>query len=171
MSLGVIKPLALVSGEMYTAKNEHGKLIGFTLWGPPGRDVFDTPDQLEMGYQEYLQQLDDEARKFQAEMMGKTIPRFIDSTLEMDKAVLNTYWCWFAMVRKEDQGKGLCQEMFNLTYEKAKAIGATMGLITGSTHNVMIYEKMGLRLRGKEKMSSPWADWTFYSMSRDTMGE
>ncbi len=129
----------------------------------------------------------------------------------LHQAVLNTYWCWFAMVRKEDQGKGLCQEMFNLTYEKvrwqtygsgrsrqtmltpllqAKAIGATMGLITGSTHNVcglfgssevslhilivaqvMIYEKMGLRLRGKEKMSSPWADWTFYSMSRDTMGE
>lgn len=41
MSVGIIKPLALIAGEMYTAKDENGILVGFTIWVPPGRSALD----------------------------------------------------------------------------------------------------------------------------------
>lgn len=42
MAVGTLRPLALVSGELYTAKDENGELVGFTAWTPPGRSSFDT---------------------------------------------------------------------------------------------------------------------------------
>ena len=42
MTTGVLKPLSLISGELYTAKDENGELVGFTAWAPPGRATFDT---------------------------------------------------------------------------------------------------------------------------------
>lgn len=42
MARAVIRPLALVSGELYTAKDAQGELVGFTIWAPPGRSAFDT---------------------------------------------------------------------------------------------------------------------------------
>ena len=71
------------------------------------------------------------------------MPQFIDQSLGMEKvraltpglyedwtdpstipqAELNAYWCWFAMVRKEYQGQGLCRQMFDLVNEKVSAAG------------------------------------------------
>ena len=36
----------------------------------------------------------------------------------MQKAEQNTYWCWFAAVREDYQGKGICHRMFNMVYDK-----------------------------------------------------
>ena len=41
MARGVIRPFSLIAGEMYTARDENGTLVGFTVWIPPGRDGFD----------------------------------------------------------------------------------------------------------------------------------
>lgn len=32
----------ILAGEYYTATNQEGKLIGYTLWMPPGREIFST---------------------------------------------------------------------------------------------------------------------------------
>jgi len=41
MARAMIKPQALVSGEMYAAMDKSGTLVGFTLWLRPGRDMYD----------------------------------------------------------------------------------------------------------------------------------
>lgn len=42
MTRAVITPLARVSGELYTATDAQGTLVGCAIWAPPGRTTFDT---------------------------------------------------------------------------------------------------------------------------------
>ena len=42
MARAVITPLARVSGELYTATDAQGTLVGCAIWAPPGRTTFDT---------------------------------------------------------------------------------------------------------------------------------
>ena len=93
MARGVIRAFSLIAGEMYTARDENGTLVGFTIWIPPGRDGFDrcaillflaggergdlvrtgsvcSPDQFEMGFGDFLGRLDEEGRAFQEEAVS-----------------------------------------------------------------------------------------------------
>ncbi|OSC98589.1 hypothetical protein PYCCODRAFT_1374804 [Trametes coccinea BRFM310] len=167
MANGIIKPMSITSGELYTAKNGRGELVGFALWTPPGRDSFDTPDQLEMGFGEFMSKLDEGARNLLGRLLGEVVPAFVDGALGIEKAELNCYWCWFAFVREDYQNKGICTAMFDL----AKSTGAVMGLLTQDATNVTKYEHLGFKEYGKESFDSPWAKWTFYCMARKTSGE
>ncbi|KAI0331527.1 hypothetical protein GY45DRAFT_1322094 [Cubamyces sp. BRFM 1775] len=168
MALGVLKPLVRVSGELYTARDEDGNLVGFTVWAPPGRTAFDTPEQLEMGFTEFLSQIDEEGKKFQTHLFQEILPAWLARDFGVEDAEREYYWCWFAMVREDQQNKGTCRALFDLTYEKARLTAATMALITDSRDNVAKYEKLGFTERGEQKVSSPYGDWTLWCMSRET---
>ncbi|KAL7278205.1 hypothetical protein ACG7TL_008179 [Trametes sanguinea] len=86
MANGIIKPMSITSGELYTAKNGRGELVGFALWTPPGRDSFDTPDQLEMGFGEFMSKLDEGARDLLGRLLGEVVPAFVDGALGIEKA-------------------------------------------------------------------------------------
>ncbi|KAI9069860.1 hypothetical protein FKP32DRAFT_1558913, partial [Trametes sanguinea] len=164
---------------------------GFTLWTPPGRDSFDTPDQLEMGFGDFMSKLDEGDRDFLGRLLGEAVPAFVDGALGIEKAELNCYWCWFAFVREDYQNKGICTAMFELVHEKArtcnlalaqalpltllfakaKSTGAVMGLLTQAATNVAKYEHLGFKEYGTERFDSPWASWTFHCMARKTSEE
>ncbi|KAH9895927.1 hypothetical protein C8Q73DRAFT_789723 [Cubamyces lactineus] len=171
MTTGVLKPLSLISGELYTAKDENGELVGFVAWTPPGRETFDTPDQLEMGYIDFVKQLDAESRKFQSRLFREELPTFVNESLGMENGEKDTYWCWYAMVRPDYQSKGIARALFNMVYEKAKTTGATMALITNSRENVAKYGKLGFKERGEINVKSPWGEWPYYCMARETKDE
>lgn len=38
----MIKAIAFAGGHMYAARNEQGDIVGFALWMPPGRGLFNT---------------------------------------------------------------------------------------------------------------------------------
>lgn len=42
MVRSMIKAALHAAGEFYPALDENGELIGYALWMPPGRDLFDT---------------------------------------------------------------------------------------------------------------------------------
>ncbi|KZT08580.1 uncharacterized protein LAESUDRAFT_723445 [Laetiporus sulphureus 93-53] len=168
MARAMIKPIALVVGDMYTATDESGKLAGFTLWLPPGRNLYDTgKEQLEMGYLDLMDKLPEEGRAYFAETMGKDFPKVIDSKTGIESTELNTYWCSFAFVKAEYQGKGVTRAMFELAFEKAKRLGATMALATTAERNVAIYQKLGFELKGYELMPSQWMPWPVWIFARD----
>ena len=72
------------------------------------------------------------------------LPKFVDESLEMEnvshrcsfaskKSKLTaddrdwgcqgekeTYWCWYAMVRPDYQGKGIARALFDMVYEKVR---------------------------------------------------
>jgi len=80
---------------------------------------------------------------------------------------LNTYWCNFAFVRADYQGKGVAKAMFELAYEKAKERGDTMALSTTNIRNVEIYQRLGFTLKGFRTMPSPWGDWPAWVFVRE----
>ena len=46
---------------------------------------------------------------------------FETSPSMVPQAELNAYWCWFAMVREDYQGKGICHRMFDMVYDKVSS--------------------------------------------------
>ena len=58
-----------------------------------------------------------------------------------------------------------------LTFQEANASHAPDLSSSKSLTQVTKYEGMGLKLKGQMDVHSPWGDFTFYSMGRDTEGE
>ncbi|KAL6297865.1 hypothetical protein BKA93DRAFT_813721 [Sparassis latifolia] len=164
MVRAMIKPLALVSGEMYTATDQSGVMVAFTLCTRPGRNLFDTEDQLELGYQDLMKVLSEEGKAYHSQALKKDFPAFIDESIGITNTELNGYWCNFAFVRKDYQGKGIAKALFKLAFDKAN--GETFGLATTNPINVQIYEKIGLELKGYKLMKSPWIDWPVWIFAK-----
>ncbi|KAI0043616.1 hypothetical protein FA95DRAFT_1563154 [Auriscalpium vulgare] len=105
MARSMTRPIALLIGDMYAATDDKGELV---LFLPPGQNIFITEEQRQMGFYEFMGQLSDEG----ATTLGKDIPAFIDESVGIKETELKTYWCSFAMVRKDYQGKGIAKTMF-----------------------------------------------------------
>lgn len=72
------------SGEYYEATNENGELVGYTIWMPPGKEIFSTSvffddlnrcdtkqliyesreEQKNLGYYDFMSKLSDEAQEY-----------------------------------------------------------------------------------------------------------
>jgi len=167
MARAMIKPNALIAGEMYTATDEKGDLIAFTLWLPPGQNVWTTEEQRQMGLYQFLGSLSDEGRDYYSNVLGKEFPKVADEFIGMEQAETNTYWCSFAMVREDYQQKGVLRALFELVFPKGKELGKTMAVATTNLRNVAIYEKLGFTTRGERLMKSPWGDWSVWVFSRE----
>ncbi len=52
--------------------------------------------------------------------MMKEVPELNDKALGIQEAERNTYWCNFAMVRADYQGKGVAKAMFELAFNEVR---------------------------------------------------
>ncbi|OBZ73322.1 hypothetical protein A0H81_06837 [Grifola frondosa] len=171
MARAMIKPAALLAGDVYTATDENGVLIGFTIWIRPGEVLFATEEQRAMGFYGFLDKLSDEGKVYYPQVLGKDFPKFIDESVGVPSTEMASYWCYFAMVRADYQGKGVAKALFGLAYEKAKKNGDMMALATTNVRNVAIYEKIGMKVKGHTVMPSPWKEWPAWTFARDTKVE
>ncbi|KAI0370704.1 hypothetical protein BV20DRAFT_238186 [Pilatotrama ljubarskyi] len=167
--LAVLKPIALVSGEFYAATDENGELVGFTAWVPPGRSTFDTEEQAAMGLNSFMESLHPDARGPYLKTVNEDMPHFIDRAMGMPSAEKACYWCWFAGVKPEYQRKGIFRSMLELVTAKAKAQGATMGVLTSNIRNTELLERLGGFVnKGHTKVNAPWGEWEFWCLAKDT---
>ncbi|KAM5531436.1 hypothetical protein V8D89_014893 [Ganoderma adspersum] len=167
----MIRSLMLSPGvsHVYTARDDSGALIGFTIFALPGQLMCSTDEQIKNGRMpEYMNKLSPEGKAYYAETMGKEVPIANDAAFGMEAAERNTYWCNLAMVRADHQGNGIAKAMFKLAFEEASKTGATVALTTTNIRNVPIYEKIGLKLYGEKKFPSPWVEWTLWFFARET---
>ncbi|OCH86032.1 hypothetical protein OBBRIDRAFT_814803 [Obba rivulosa] len=171
MARAMIKPNALIAGEMYTATDDKGDLVGFTLWLLPGSNVWTTEEQRQMGLYQFLGSLSPEGQEYYLNVLGKEFPKIVDNFLGIEHAETNTYWCSFAMVRADYQGQGVLRAMFEVVFSKAKELGVTMALATTNIRNVAIYNKLGFATRGEKLMQSPWGEWPVWVFSREVQAD
>ncbi|KAH9914379.1 uncharacterized protein BXZ73DRAFT_106621 [Epithele typhae] len=166
----MIRPISLLSGvgHAYTARDEIGALVGFLLFTLPGQLMLSTDEQRKMGMYEYMADLSPEVQEYFAETMGKEVPKLNDQMFGIEAAERTTYWCNMAMVRAEYQGKGIAKRMFQMAFDEAAKLGATVALTTTNRVNVPIYEKIGFTLRGEKTVPSPWVNWMMWYFSKDT---
>ncbi|KAF9522773.1 hypothetical protein CPB83DRAFT_88420 [Crepidotus variabilis] len=55
---------SLLDGEVYVLENDAKDLVAFSIWFPPGKVLYGTPDQRSLGFEEFMEQLDDETREW-----------------------------------------------------------------------------------------------------------
>lgn len=168
LARAMINATALICGEMYAVTDENGALVGYTLWVPPGRVLFDSEDQRRLGFTEVMKEMSEEGKEYYERVLGVEFPEFLDESIGITQAEMNCYWCNFAMIKEDYQNKGLATAMFALVEEKAKKTGAIMALSTSEDFTSKIYQGMGFELQGYKMMPSPWKDWPSYVLSKDT---
>ncbi|EIW52676.1 uncharacterized protein TRAVEDRAFT_53118 [Trametes versicolor FP-101664 SS1] len=171
-SLGgvMLRALALTPGiaDLFIARDETGALVGYTLFSLPGQLILSTPEQQKHGLFEFMGKLSPEGQKYYPDVMAKEVPKANDEALGIAEAERNTYWCNFAMVREDYQGKGVAKALFELATKEAAKTGVTMALTTTNIRNVPIYEKLGFTLCGHKVMPSPWVDWPLWFFKKET---
>ncbi|KAI0710859.1 hypothetical protein C8Q76DRAFT_74304 [Earliella scabrosa] len=169
----VIRPLALCPGvgHLFTARDETGALVGFTLYSLPGKLACSTPEQQAYGMTDFMKKLSPEGRAYYADTIGKKVPAAYNDLFGIEAMPRKAYWCNFAMVREEHQGKGIATRLFQMASQEAAKLNATMGLATSNIRNVPIYEHLGFKLLGGRLMQSPWGDWTLWAFVKDDSEE
>ncbi|RDX40724.1 hypothetical protein OH76DRAFT_308727 [Lentinus brumalis] len=174
LGLTFLRALLLSPGvsHMFTARDDTGALVGFTVFTLPGQLMLSTQEQRENAkLSEFASQLSEAGREFYAETMDKLIPKANDKAFGIEDSERNTYWCNFAMVRSDYQGKGVAKALFGLAFKEADKLGATVALTTTNEINVPIYEKIGFQ-QPDEKVTymSPWTEWYLWFFKRSPSG-
>ncbi|KAH9914394.1 uncharacterized protein BXZ73DRAFT_55015 [Epithele typhae] len=165
----LIRPIVLVGGvgHTYTARDEHGVLVGFLMFTLPGQRLLSTDEQRKMGMYSYVADLPKDAKDYFQKANIEDIPRVKDEIFGVKDSDRGMYWCNFAMVREVHQNKGLAARMFQMAFNEAATMNATVGLMTTNQMNVPVYESMGFALRGHETMQSPWTEYRIWCMSTE----
>ncbi|KAI0710882.1 hypothetical protein C8Q76DRAFT_739026 [Earliella scabrosa] len=166
----MLRALLLCPGtsHMFTARDETGALIGYTVLALPGQLMLSTGEQREAGkLLEFMAKLSPEGQAYYTEAMGKEVPQANDEAFGVKESERNTYWCNFAMVRSDYQGKGVAKALFELVFKEAEKLYPVVALTTTNIRNVPIYEKIGFTLFGEKVMQSPWIEWHLWFFSKD----
>ncbi|EPS99243.1 hypothetical protein FOMPIDRAFT_1164163 [Fomitopsis schrenkii] len=156
------------AGITYVATDTDGTLVGYSQWIPVGRDLFDSEDQRQYGYYEFMDKISDEGKKYFEESLGRDFPKYLDDLFGIRQSQINTHFCNLVFVQPEHQRKGIATAMFKMAYHKAKETGATIALSTGTENNIAVYEHIGMTLKGHRVFESPWGSWPSWAFAWET---
>ncbi|KAH9837915.1 uncharacterized protein C8Q71DRAFT_857088 [Rhodofomes roseus] len=156
------------AGITYVATDENGVLVGFSQWLPLGQDLFGSEDRRQFGFDEFMEKMSDEAKKYFAESLGREFPKYLDEAFGIPQSQTKVHFCNLVMVQPEYQGKGIASAMFKMAYEEAKQMGAVVALSTGNEHNIVVYEHIGLTVKGHQVFQSPWGEWPSWAFAWET---
>ncbi|TFY61698.1 hypothetical protein EVJ58_g4354 [Rhodofomes roseus] len=149
MARSMIKAAVLVAGEYYPALDENGELAGYALWMPPGRDLFDTPEQRELGLNEFMASLPEAGKQYYKDV-SKT----------------DAWWLHNLFVRPDRQRQGIGRQLIEVVKQKAKEQGQTLACSTTQDYNALVYKAYGFEQKGLRTMPSPWGDWPLVVLRR-----
>ncbi|KAH9943864.1 hypothetical protein B0H21DRAFT_823407 [Amylocystis lapponica] len=161
----------LISGEMYTATDENGVLVGFTLeknarWllhvaePPADEDKAYFPSVSFCGFARPGLRIN------QPFSDSKELSAFIDESTESRRRP-EYWWCSAAMVSVDYQGKGWSRPCSSWSLRR-QGNRALMALSNTNIHNVEIFERLGFELKGHRVMKSPWTDWPLWVFLKNT---
>lgn len=165
MAHGELRAGAL-AGEIFAAFNEKEEMVGYALTMPPGRQLYDSEEQRELGHNEFLEKLSEEGKEYYRTSMAEFAEWSAKTTAPI--TVLNSYFVHLLMVREEYQGKGIGTGIINLIKDKAAKNGDPVGLATDVPNNVEVYRHMGFKVGGPKAMPSPWGDWQGWVFTLET---
>jgi len=70
-----------LDGECYGAFNSDHELVGYTFWMPPGKGLFSTEEQRNLGLTEFMKKLSPAGMEVYKETFAKVVPQFVMSYL------------------------------------------------------------------------------------------
>ncbi|KAF9528138.1 hypothetical protein CPB83DRAFT_894624 [Crepidotus variabilis] len=165
MALSILRAGALAGGEFYTATNEEGEIIGFTLWMPPGQDMFSTEQQRSLGFQDFLSKMPEIGKEYFKTTYLAQFPGFVDEHLG-PAGKKESWWMHMCFVRPEYQRQGVARALIELVHEKAS--NHLLACTSTSDENIAVYKAIGFTHRGTRIMPSPWGEWPIHLFSWET---
>jgi len=163
LACAMIRACAL-EGEFYIAR-EDDELVGFCLWMPPGKQIFSTHAQCELGLTDFIARLSEKGKEYYRTTYFAEFPKFITLCLGDPKSKF--WWLHTMMVHPAKQSQGVGRALMQPVREKAAQVSAPLALSTTTELNVPKYMALGLQLIGKRAMPSPWGKWPLYVFSLD----
>ncbi|KAK2460077.1 hypothetical protein APHAL10511_007911 [Amanita phalloides] len=161
MARSVLKAGIFAAGEFYIAANEREEIVGFTMWMPPGQEMFSTLEQRALGLNDFMSKLPELGREVYKAIYITRLPTFVNGLLG-PTGKIDSWWLYMAMVRKDYQRKHIATTLINMVREKAAVGGVTMALSTTTHANVPFYKSRGFDLRGSTVIQSPWGEWPLH---------
>ncbi|KAF9476014.1 hypothetical protein BDN70DRAFT_882975 [Pholiota conissans] len=166
ISLMPLQALALLragalAGEYYEATNEEGEMIGYTMWMPPGQEMFSTAEQRRLGFDEFMAKLSEEAKTYFKTKYIAEFPGFVASLLG-PTGKIDSWWLHMAMVRRDFQRQGVLRTMVKVVREKAEKRGEYLATCTTNDDNIRVYTGLGFDYKGSTSMDSPWGQWPIH---------
>ncbi|KAF9562254.1 hypothetical protein CPC08DRAFT_706773 [Agrocybe pediades] len=174
VSLMNLEALALLragvhSGEYYEATDDQDALVGYTLWMPPGKEMFSTAEQRALGFDEFMSKLSVEAAHYFKTKYVAEFPAFVASLLG-PTGKLDSWWLHMAMVKSTHQRHGVLRALVDLVREKADANGEYLATCTTNDDNIKVYTSLGFGYKGSTLMSSPWGEWPIHVFKQEGSG-
>ncbi|KAF8167192.1 hypothetical protein B0H34DRAFT_680726 [Crassisporium funariophilum] len=154
-------------GEYYEATNADGELVGYTMWMPPGEEMFSTDEQRSLGLTEFMARLSEQGKEYYKTTYMAHFPGFVNSVLG-PTGKRDAWWLHMAMVRPDYQRQGVIRALVNLVREKASKNVEILACSTTTDSNVPVYLALGFTQRGTKIMPSPWGDWPVHLFSLNT---
>ncbi|KJA19230.1 hypothetical protein HYPSUDRAFT_69399 [Hypholoma sublateritium FD-334 SS-4] len=153
-------------GEYYEATDDEGNLLGFTMWMPPGQEMFSTEEQRRLGFNYFMQMLSSEAENYFKTKYVAQFPGFVASLLG-PRGKIDSWWLHMAMIRHDRQRKGVLRALVDIVRAKAEDAGEYLATCTTNDDNIRVYTGLGFAYKGSTEMESPWGKWPIHVFKMD----
>ncbi|KAI0318450.1 acyl-CoA N-acyltransferase [Amylostereum chailletii] len=130
---------AAIAGKIWVASYGDTDYASVALWFVPGRDLLDTPDQGEAGFNDLFESFSPELAKWWMEYF---LPKYnVDTTKALGEGVKVAAWnLQLIGTVPKYQCKGLASALVKAVSSRAKAEGEMVTVETEEQWNVPIYE-------------------------------
>ncbi|KAH9932600.1 uncharacterized protein B0H18DRAFT_1115831 [Fomitopsis serialis] len=160
MVRSMIKAALVAGGEYYPAldENDSDELTGYALWLPPGRDLFDTPEQRDLGFNDFMASLPEAGKRITRTSYvlarkdySKESSTFVDECMGGPKGKIDAWWLLIMVVRPEKQKQGIGRRLIETVKKKATEKGQTLACSTTRDNNVRVYTSYGFEQKGVKR--------------------
>ncbi|KAL0579920.1 hypothetical protein V5O48_002091 [Marasmius crinis-equi] len=145
----------LVGGQLYVVEAPQAGIMGVGLYFGPGQDLFVNEEQKEQGFNQLMQRVNEDARRWFTEyFIEEMLHKIVDPVYGQGVQHGNYHLQLFG-VSPDHQRKGVGKALLRHVEEKARSEGRDVVLETFTPGNVAIYEKMGYEVQGNTHPKHP----------------
>ncbi|KAH6896135.1 hypothetical protein BKA70DRAFT_786500 [Coprinopsis sp. MPI-PUGE-AT-0042] len=150
-----------LEGEYYIATDEAGNFAGYSMWMPPGRDLFGTDAQRALGLNDFMEGLSDSTKDYWKNTYIANFPGFVQEQMG-PTGKTDAWWLHQAMVRKEFQRQGVAKALIEVVLKRARDNRETLGTTTTSDENISVYTALNFKHKATKMMPSPLGEWPIH---------
>lgn len=125
------------------------KPVSLSVWMPPGKDLWDTEEQRQLGFYDYMSSLDPLTKEFMSTTYVEFIGTFFRDALS-PRTKENSWVCHVVATDPAYQRQGIGSAVVNTTIVKVKLEGKDelLALCAVNEKNMRWYSKLGFRVAG-----------------------
>jgi len=158
---------AALEDAVYIVMNEDtSEIVTVALWFPPGKQLFATEQQRALGFNDFMNKISPEAKKWWTTSYATLVNEFRREIFTEEEAT-RRWWCSLFTTDPSYQRRGFGTAIIDFIYNKAAAKGGFLGLMTDREVNVPKYFAMGFHERGRTVGEAPTGDFPVICLTRE----